>query len=183
MRIRGLGLAIAGVLIGLALLGVGNYLNHSTYLASYQTLSIGNVENYISGDSSNGFTSYLQIQGNSTIYIIHEMDFLPAFSYSSLGNARQVNLTYIPDAINVDVSATNGLEFKGTGDTVAAITVLNESGKQTQQYVTQTYTNNPNGYQQDRSSMGGWLIGIAIIVLIITFFVVLAMNGILFIPG
>jgi hypothetical protein len=178
---KGIGFGVFGLVVCLALLGTGYVFDKSTYQKPYQTISSGNVENYISGIQQDDYTSYMQLTDVSSLFIVHEPDFSPAFSYQALAQSTHVSILYNPDeSSSVDVTDTGGLELKGTGYTVAAITVLN--GNQRLQYSTQIYLNNPTGYQQDRSNIGIYFIAGGFLGLLITLYIVLLKNGIVIIP-
>lgn len=170
--------------VGFALLGIGALVGNTTFAAPYQSVQPGYVQTYISGNQSNGFTSYLQMKGGSSIFIIHEHDFTPTFSYQSLGADQHLSLVYRPiDSTDVDVTATDGLELKGTGYTTSAISVINGSNHTL--FATAAYASNSSTYQENQWAIGGWFMaigGAAIVLMLILIWILLARAGIWILP-
>lgn len=172
---------IVGILIGLVIIGFGVIVGNSTYQKPYQQVTAQTLKLYVSGSASDGYISYIELEGSTAIYLVHEKDFTPELSYDALGGGRTLMLAFIPDnPSQVDVTTSNGLEIKGAAYQVVSLTVQLDS--QTKQFTTSDYTDHPGGYPQDHWGIGRWIVGVGIVILGIVVWVVLAMNGIVITP-
>lgn len=159
-------LFIAGGIIALAVIGAGNVVGHETHLAPYGTVASKPVNHYVAGTQANGYTGYLQLKGDSAVYVVPETGVTPEFSAKALGKTSNVALTILPTSTGlVDIKGGHGVELKGFAYQVLALAVT--TGKRTTTYATAQYMRSPQGYQVDQVAMGGEIIGGGIVALVL----------------
>ena len=140
--------------IGLVTLLTGLLYGFSSQTVTYQHTQQAPVAHFL---SANG-VGYIQIAGNSSLYIIHEDDFRPVINENSFGDGDMVSLVYDPGATtSIDVSSRLGTHLVGTASKVVEMTLLTTSGLT--MFVTPDYTQNPGGYSINR-----WPVGIGIMI-------------------
>ena len=109
------GKRLIAFLIGIIVVGLGLLIGMTSYQVTYQSIANQQIQHYISGDDSNGNTSYIQMAGSGALFVVYEKDFSPQVSNSDLGSGI-VSFTYRDDyAISVDVTATSGDHLIGKG--------------------------------------------------------------------
>ena len=122
---------------------------------TYEQTSQGTIVHFL---SANG-VGYLQMNGNSSLYIIHEDDFRPVINASGLGDGDNVSLIYDPsETTSIDVTSSLGTHLAGDASKVVEITLLTSDGLT--HFVTPDYTQHQDGYSINR-----WPIGAIIMVL------------------
>ncbi len=160
---------IGTLIIGLLTIGAGFLYGRSSYTTTFQSLGPAGIANIIYGDSSNGNVSYLSLQNQpgNAIYILNVSDFSPSLQVKSIGS-QGLTIVYRDDMLqNVDVSAADGFSFKGNGHTIVAFTDLASS----QMYTTSIYRDYPNGYYNDRWTLGEIFMGIGGFIALISLFI------------
>ncbi len=159
------GLIILLIAVGAILASVGAIIGRTSHQVVYQKVGPGVIAHYIVGHS----TGYLQMAGSTTLYIVDELSFSPAFNANALGDGnisliyRSDDTTYI-DIIGVrgnDITGFQGTHLVGKAYKVIEITVLDHGQKV---YVTSEYSQNPQGFYQNNWDIGAVLlvIGLAI---------------------
>ena len=161
---------VIAFLVGSAIVTGGIIFGLSSGLHSYHAINGGRIKDYIIGNSSNGFTDYFTLEGNSALFLAHETDFAPQLDAKQLSVA--VSLAYRTDAgANIDVSADNGLEMKGFAFEVEEITALGSG----QSFATEVYMQHPTGVQDDFWPFAYGLIALGVITILFALF--MRMNG------
>ena len=140
--------------IGLVTLLTGLLYGFSSQTVAYQHTQQAPVAHFL---SSSG-VGYIQLTGNSSLYIIHEDDFRPVINENSFGDGDVVSLIYDPTATeSIDVSSLLGTHLVGNASKVVEITLLTPNGLS--MFVTPDYTQNQSGYNINR-----WPVGVGIII-------------------
>ncbi len=145
------GLVVVGVLLAICGLIYGAIPRQTPY----QSITKVFIAHYLSGFG----TGYMQMEGSSNLYIVHEEDFSPAFSadYLNHGNVL-ISFLYRADATtNIDASSDTNVHLAGTAYKVERITLYHQFGQKPEVFSTSEYTQNPNGYYQHN-----WMAGIAL---------------------
>ncbi len=153
------------VALGIILLLAGIVYGLGSRQVQYMSVGQGSIAHYLSADG----TGYLQMEGNSALYIVHQDNFspkLPAFADSDT-----VSFVYDPgETTAIDVKSTLGTHLVGNAAKVVAITATETTGQKT--YTTPEYVNNPQGYDNNQ-----WPIGIGLLVVGLLF-----IGGAFFLP-
>jgi len=141
--------------VGFVTLLTGLLYGFSSQTVTYQHTQQAPIAHFL---SANG-VGYMQMAGNSLLYIIREDDFRPLINENSFGDGDVISLTYDPSATtSIDVSSHMGTHLVGDASKVVEITLLTTNGLTT--FVTPDYTQHQNGYSINR-----WPIAAAIILL------------------
>jgi hypothetical protein len=113
------------------------------------------IAHYLSGRG----TGYMQLEGNPTLYIVNEGDFLPAFSADYL-NHGQIVISFLyrtDETTSIDASSDNNVHLVGQAYTVEQINLYQQFGQLPEVFNTHQFYENPNGYYQHN-----WLAGMAL---------------------
>ena len=124
----------------------------------YQGISKAFLAHYLSGRG----IGYMQLEKSPTLYIINEVEFLPAFSadYLNHGNVLISFLYRTDETTSINASSDNNVHLVGPAFPVVRITLYHQYGQQPIVFSTQQYLQNPNGYYQHN-----WIVGIAFSIL------------------
>ena len=140
------------IALGTILLIAGIVYGLGSRHVQYKNVAQGSIAHYLSADG----TGYLQMEGNSSLYIVHQDNFSPKLP--TFADSDTVSFTYDPDeTTSVDVKSTIGTHLVGTAAKVVAITSIDTTGQKT--YTTPEYASNSQGYDNNQ-----WPIGIGLIV-------------------
>ena len=128
----------------------------------YQEISKAFLAHYLSGRG----IGYMQLEKSSTLYIVNEGNYLPAFSadYLNHGNVLISILYRSDETTSIDVSSDNHVHLVGQAFPVVRITLYHQYGQQPEVFSMQEYLQNPGGYFQHN-----WLVGIGLSILGIIF--------------
>ena len=163
---RSLSRTVAFVL-GALVAVVGFFIGLSSHQVTYQRIDNTYIQHYISGDSSNNYTSYVALSGSSLLFVVNERDFSPTLSGTALGDGH-VSLIYNPEENqNIDITSTSGTHLKGLAYTIIALTAL-DSGSQT--FVTGEYSQSPTGAYINRWPIGYGFWGAAALICLLSLF-------------
>lgn len=145
--------------IGFVTLLTGLLYGFSSQTVTYQRTPQAPVAHFLSADG----IGYVQLVGNSSLYVIHENDFRPVISENSFGDGDVVSLLYDPSATtSIDVSSKMGTHLFGDASKVVKVTLLTPDGLT--MFVTPDYTQHQTGYSINRWPAGG---GITVLGLLI----------------
>ena len=124
----------------------------------YQSITKAFIAHYLSGRG----IGYMQLEKSSTLYIVNEGEFLPAFSadYLNHGNILISFLYRTDETTSIDASSDNNVHLVGQAFPVVRITLYHQYGQQPVVFSTHEYFQNPNGYYQHN-----WMAGIAFSIL------------------
>jgi len=124
----------------------------------HQVISKAFLGHYLSGRG----IGYMQLEKSPTLYIINEVEFLPAFSadYLNHGNVLISFLYRTDETTSINASSDNNVHLVGPAFPVVRITLYHQYGQQPIVFSTQQYLQNPNGYYQHN-----WIVGIAFSIL------------------
>lgn len=149
-------------LIGLIFIGVGFFLGQKSHIAPFASIS-GRVDQYVSGNSSDDYTSYIRLQGDSTIYIVAEHSFSPNVNYDALAQ-HSLTVVYLPDSkSSVDITATDNFHLAGQGYAVYAIH-LDDSGSD---FTTQDYVAASDGVHYDYWTYAHIIMAFGVVVILL----------------
>ena len=145
-------------LIGILLIICGLIYTAIPQKTPYQGVSKAFLAHYLSGRG----IGYLQLEKSSSLYIVNEGDYLPAFSadYLNHGNVLISFLYRSDETTSIDVSSDNHVHLVGQAFPVLRITLYHQFGQQPVVFSTQQYLQNPNGYYRHN-----WIVGIAFSIL------------------
>ncbi len=156
---------LALIALGAILMVAGIVYGLGSRQVQYKSMAQGSIAHYLSADG----TGYVQMEGNPSLYIVHQDNFspkLPAFADSDT-----ISFVYDPaETTSIDVKSTIGTRLTGTASKVVAITSSDTAGQKT--YTTPEYTSNPQGYNHNQ-----WPLGIGLLVVGLLFF-----GGSFFLP-
>ncbi len=139
--------------IGLITLLTGLLYGFSSQTVTYEHTQQGPIAHFLSADG----VGYMQLTGNSSLYIIHENDFRPVINESSFGDNDVVSLVYDPSATtSIDVSSRLGTHLIGEASKVVAITLLTTNGLT--MFVTPDFSQHQDGYSINRWPVGGGIV-------------------------
>lgn len=146
-------LILTGIILALGGLIYGA-VPHQT---PYQSIPKSFIAHYLSGRG----TGYMQLEKSSTLYIVNEGEFLPAFSADYLNRGQIViSFLYRNDEItNIDASSDNKVHLVGPAYTVEQIKLYYQYGQPPEVFTTHEYFQNPDGYYQ-HYWMAGMLISL-----------------------
>ena len=138
--------------LGVILLLAGIVYGLGSRQVQYRSVGQGSIAHYLSADG----TGYLQMEGNSALYIVHQDNFSPKLP--TFADSDTVSFVYDPgETTAIDEKSTIGTHLVGTAAKVVAITATDTAGQKT--YTTPEYVNNPQGYDNNQ-----WPIGIGLLV-------------------
>ena len=128
----------------------------------YKEISKAFLAHYLSGRG----IGYMQLEKSSSLYIVNEGDYLPAFSadYLNHGNVLISFLYRSDETTSVDVSSDNHVHLVGQAFPVVRITLYHQYGQQPVVFSSHEYSQDPDGYFQH-----SWLVGIGLSILGIIF--------------
>ncbi|MGZ3609945.1 MAG: hypothetical protein ACXWPS_12150 [Ktedonobacteraceae bacterium] len=148
---------------GLSLIGILLIISGLIYTAipqktPYQGISKAFLAHYLSGHG----IGYMQLEKSSSLYIVNEGDYLPAFSadYLNHGNVLISFLYRSDETTSIDVSSDNHVHLVGQAFPVLRITLYHQFGQQPVVFYSHEYSQNPDGYYQHN-----WKAGIALSIL------------------
>ncbi len=146
------------IALGIVLLLVGFIYGLGSRHASYKSVAQGTIVHYLSSEG----TGYLQMEGNTSLFVVHEDNFSPKIS--SFADGDIVSLVYDPsETTAIDVSSVLGTHLKGTASKVVEITFSDAKGQKL--YVTPEYMSDPQGYDHNQWGVG---IGLMLVGLLFT---------------
>ncbi len=147
------------IVVGAILAVVGLIVGFTSHGVTYQRVPQGTIAHFLAGDDG---TDYLQMDGSSTLYILHEQDFTPAINGTkTFANGASISLIYSPDdTTGIDVTSTLGTHLVGKAFKVVQITSLDNGSKV---YATSEYSQNPNGFYQNNWGIGAILLVIGLV--------------------
>ncbi len=135
------------IALGAVLLIAGIVYGLGSRHVQYNSVPQGSIAHYLSADG----TGYLQMEGNPSLYIVHQDNFTPKLA--SFADSDTISFVYDPaETTSVDVKSTLGTHLAGTAAKVVAITTLDGDGKKT--YTTPEYASNPKGYDHNQLPLG-----------------------------
>ncbi len=138
--------------LGVVLLVAGIVYGLGSRQVQYKNVAQGSIAHYLSADG----TGYLQMEGNSSLYIVHQDNFSPKLP--TFADSDTVSFVYDPsETTAIDVNSTIGTHLLGTAAKVVAITTSDTTGQK--QYTTPEYASNPQGYDHNQ-----WPLGIGLLV-------------------
>ena len=145
-------------LIGILLIICGLMYSAIPQTTPYQEISKAFLAHYLSGHG----IGYMQLEKSSSLYIVNEGDYIPAFSadYLNHGNVLISFLYRSDETTSIDVSSNNHVHLVGQAFPVVRITLYHQYGQQPVVFSTQQYLQNPNGYYRHN-----WIVGIAFSIL------------------
>lgn len=140
------------IIVGVLLVVVGLIYGLSSRQTSYKSVPQAAIAHYLSSDG----TGYLQMEGNSALYVVHEDNFTPKIN--SFADGDTISFVYDPGSTTaVDVSSTLGTHLTGTAAKVVEITAIGTSSQTL--YKTPEFVANSQGYSHNQ-----WGVGIAVII-------------------
>lgn len=141
------------IALGVILLIAGIVYGLGSRQVQYKSVGQGSISHYLSADG----TGYLQMEGNSALYIVHQDNFSPKLP--TFADSDTVSFVYDPgETTSVDVKSTLGTHLVGTAAKVVAITASDTAGQRT--YTTPEYAKNAQGYDNNQ-----WPLGIGLLVI------------------
>ena len=145
-------------LLGIVLIMCGLIYSAIPQTTPYQEISKAFLVHYLSGRG----IGYMQLEKSSSLYIVNEGDYIPAFSadYLNHGNVLISFLYRSDETTSIDVSSDNHVHLGGQAFPVVRITLYHQYGQQPVVFSTQQYLQNPNGYYRHN-----WIVGIAFSIL------------------
>ena len=145
-------------LIGILLIICGLMYSAIPQTTPYQEISKAFLAHYLSGHG----IGYMQLEKSSSLYIVNEGDYIPAFSadYLNHGNVLISFLYRSDETTSIDVSSNNHVHLVGQAFPVVRITLYHQYGQQPVVFSTQQYLQNPNGYYRHN-----WIVGIVFSIL------------------
>ena len=151
------------ILLGILLIACGLVYGAFPQKTPYTSITKAFMAHYLSGRG----IGYMQLDKSSTLYIVNEGEFLPAFSadYLNHGNILISFLYRTDEATNIDASSDNNVHLIGPAFPVVRITLFHQYGQQPIVFSTHEYFQNPNGYYQHN-----WIAAIALSILGLIFF-------------
>ena len=146
------------ILLGIVLIMCGLIYSAIPQTTPYQEISKAFLVHYLSGRG----IGYMQLEKSSSLYIVNEGDYIPAFSadYLNHGNVLISFLYRSDETTSIDVSSDNHVHLVGSAFPVVRITLYHQYGQQPVVFSTQQYLQNPNGYYRHN-----WIVGIAFSIL------------------
>ena len=140
------------IALGVILLLAGIVYGLGSRQVQYRSVGQGSIAHYLSADG----TGYLQMEGNSALYIVHQDNFSPKLP--TFADSDTISFVYDPgETTAIDENSTIGTHLVGTATKVVAITAINTTGQKT--YTTPEYARNAEGYDNNQ-----WPIGIGLLV-------------------
>jgi len=140
------------IALGVVLLLAGIVYGLGSRQVQYKSVPQGSIAHYL----SSGGTGYLQMEGNPSLYIVHQDNFSPKIP--TFADSDTVSFVYDPaETTSVDVKSTIGTHLVGNASKVVAITSSDTTGQKT--YTTPEYVSSPQGYNHNQ-----WPIGIGLLV-------------------
>lgn len=138
--------------IGVVTLLTGLVYGLGSRTVTYQQTQQGPIAHFLSIDG----VGYVQMVGNSSLYIIREDDFRPVINANSFGDGDVVSLIYDPSATtSIDVTSQLGTHLLGDASKVVEVTLLTPNGLT--KFITPDYIQHQDGYSINRWPIGGSL--------------------------
>jgi len=151
------------IALGVILLLAGIVYGLGSRQVQYKSVGQGSIAHYLSSDGP----GYLQMEGNSALYIVHQDNFSPKLP--TFADSDTVSFVYDPgETTAIDVKSTLGTHLVGTAAKVVAITATDTAGQK--MYTTSEYVNNPQGYDNNQWSIGIGLLIVGLLLLGSSFF-------------
>ena len=140
------------IALGVILLLAGIVYGLGSRQVQYRSVGQGTIAHYLSADG----TGYLQMEGSSALYIVHQDNFSPKLP--TFADSDTISFVYDPgETTAIDESSTIGTHLVGTAAKVVAITATDTAGQKT--YTTPEYASNAQGYDNNQ-----WPLGIGLLV-------------------
>ncbi len=147
---------LALIALGAILLVAGIVYGLGSRQVQYKSVPQGSIAHYLSADG----TGYLQMEGNSSLYIVHQDNFSPKLP--TFADSDTVSFTYDPaETTAIDVKSTLGTHLAGNAAKVVAITSSDTTGQKT--YTTPEYTSDPQGYDHNQWPLGLGLLALGLL--------------------
>lgn len=143
------------ILIGIILALEGLIYGAIPHQTPYQSIPKSFIAHYLSGRG----TGYMQLENSSTLYVVNEGEFLPAFSADYL-NHGQIVISFLyrnDETTNIDASSDNKVHLVGPAYPVEQIKLYYQFGQPPEVFSTHEYFRNPNGFYQHY-----WMVGMLI---------------------
>ena len=149
-------------LLGILLIMCGLIYSAIPQTTPYQEISKAFLAHYLSGRG----IGYMQLEKSSSLYIVNEGDYVPAFSadYLNHGNVLISFLYRSDETTSIDVSSDNHVHLVGQAFPVVRITLYHQYGQQPVVFSSHEYSQDPDGYYQH-----SWMKGIGLSILGIIF--------------
>src|SRR5215471_225151 len=134
------------MLLGISLALAGLIYAAIPHQTPYQSMPKSFIAHYLSGRG----TGYMQLEKSSTLYLINEAEFLPAFSADYL-NHGQIVISFLyrnDETTSIDASSGDKAHLVGPAYTVEQIKLYDQYGQPPEVFSTHEYFQNPHGYSQ-----------------------------------
>jgi hypothetical protein len=149
--------------IGAATLLSGLVFGLGSRTIAYQQVRQGTIQHVLSANGD----SYIQMVGNSSLYILHQDDFRPLVNANTLGDGDVISFIYDPSATTrIDVTSQLGTNLTGDASKIVQLTLFTANGSTS--FLTPDYTQHPTGYTLNRWPTGGGLILLGLLVMSIS---------------
>jgi len=149
--------------LGVILLLAGIVYGLGSRQVQYRSVGQGSIAHYLSADG----TGYLQMEGNTALYIVHQDNFSPKLP--TFADSDPISFVYDPgETTTVDVKSTLGTHLVGTAAKVVAITANDTAGPKI--YTTPEYARNAHGYDNNQWPLGIGLLVVGLLLLGGSFF-------------
>lgn len=139
-------------LLGVLLIVCGLMYGAIPQKTPYQSITKAFLVHYLSG---RGF-GYMQLDHSTTLYIVNEGEFLPAFSadYLNHGNVLISFLYRTDETTSINASSDNTVHLVGPAFPVVRIMLYHQFGQKPVVFSAHAYFQNPNGYYQHNWTAG-----------------------------
>ncbi len=152
------------IALGIILLLAGLIYGLGSRSSNYKSVPQGTIAHYLTADG----TDYLQMDGSSSLYIIHEDNFSP--KVTGFADGDTISFVYDPaETTSIDKKSTIGTHLIGTASKVVQIIATDTNGQKV--YKTPEYTSSPQGYTRNQWGIGGVLLVLGLLSLVGAFFV------------
>jgi hypothetical protein len=149
------------------IIGFGFLVSTSSYQVTYQSVHQQLIQYYISGDSSNGYTSYMQLVGSQALFVLHEHDFKPYIQAKDFPSGL-ISLIYRNDyTTSIDITSQSGIRLQGNAFIAISVTDP-DTGKI---YSTDIFQQNPNGFYINRWPIAWTIIVLGLLVFLAALFI------------
>jgi hypothetical protein len=158
---------IIGLVLGGLVVATGLYVAGQSGFHPYNEAHNVQIQDYIVGDSSNGFTDYFDVVGSSLVFYAREADFTPRLDVHQLTRVVSFFFQSTPLMGTVDATGSGGVHLQSNvGYQVEAITT--EDGATT--FATNLYRQNGRGVVTDYSYAEYALFGFGALTILLALF-------------
>jgi hypothetical protein len=144
------------IVAGLLFVGLGLFIGFRSHQVSYRSVAMSTVMHYLSDANRN--LGYLQLDSTSSmLFLVEEESFHPAIQgIATLQDGMLVSLIYRTDQTTaVDAVSFMNTHLVGDAYTVVELTLYDDIGRVKQQFVTDTYSEHPQGFYENDWLLGG----------------------------